>query len=125
MTKREMVENVQHLSLTERAIQPIRIPCDLRDITIDRLTTGVRNVMYDRFVAEVVKDSELCGVSPVESRQFAVDFISNSAYVHNCIISTANLVLNGAFSKKWQLDGYLDKLLWSHVVEACHEKLDK
>ena len=123
MTKKEMIENVQHLSLTERAIQPIRIPCDLRDITIDRLNTGVRNVMYDRFVSEVVKDSELCGVSPVESRQFAVDFIRNSAYVENCIIATANLVLNGAFSKKWQLDSYLDKLLWVHVVKACHEKL--
>lgn len=125
MTKKEMVRNVQHLSLTERAIKPIKIPCDLRDITIDRLNIGVRSVMYDRFVSEVVKDSVKCGISAPNSRKFAVDFIQNSVYVQNCLTATINLVLNGAFSKKCQLDSFLDKLLWSHVVQACHEKLSE
>ena len=123
MTKKEMIRNVQHLSLTEQAIQPIRIPCDLRDITIDRLTVGVHNVMFERFVSEVVTDSVICGISAPNSRKFAVDFIQNNDYVQNCLTATVNLVLNGAFSKKYQLDSFINRLLWVHVVKACNEKL--
>ena len=125
MNKKEMIRNVKHLSLTERAIHPVKIPCDLRDITIDRLTTGVRNVMFERFVSEVVTDSVKCGISAPNSRKFAVDFIQNSDYVQNCLTAAVNLVLNGAFSKKWQLDSFINKLLWTHVVQACHEKLSE
>ena len=121
MTKKEkMIENVKHLAITERAIPMYKFHYR---ITVDRLKTGLRNAMFNRFVAEVVNDSELCGVSPMESRKFAVDFIQNNDYAKNCLTATINLVLNGAFSKKCELDGFIDKLLWVHVVKACHEKL--
>ena len=121
MTKKEkMIENVKHLALTERAIPMYKFHYR---ITVDRLKIGLRNAMFERFVSEVVTDSELCGVSPMESRKFAVDFIQNNDYAKNCLTATINLVLNGAFTKKCQLDGFIDKLLWVHVVKACHEKL--
>ena len=121
MTKKEkMIENVKHLAITERAIPMYKFHYR---ITLDRLKIGLRNAMFERFVSEVVTDSELCGVSPMESRKFAVDFIQNNDYAKNCLTATINLVLNGAFTKKQQLDGFIDKLLWVHVVKACHEKL--
>ena len=121
MTKKEkMIENVKHLAITERAIPMYKFHYR---ITVDRLKIGLRNAMFERFVSEVVTDSELCGVSPMESRKFAVDFIQNNDYAKNCLTATINLVLNGAFTKKQQLDGFIDKLLWVHVVKACHEKL--
>ena len=115
MTKNEMVKNVKAL-----AIPALKVTFTM---TTDELNETVRNVMFERFVSEVVTDSELCGVSPLESRKFALDFIQNNGYVKNCLTATINLVLNGAFSKKWQLNEFVDKLLWVHVVKACHEKL--
>ena len=115
MTKNEMVKNVKAL-----AIPALKVTYTM---TVDEVNETVRNVMFERFVSEVVCDSELCGVSPIESRKFAVDFIQNNDYVKNCLTATINLVLNGAFTKKWQLNGFVDKLLWVHVVKACHEML--
>ena len=115
MTKNEMIKNVKAL-----AIPALHVTFTM---TADELNETVRNVMFERFVAEVVTDSELCGVSPIESRKFAINFIQNNDYVKNCLTATINLVLNGAFSKKWQLNNFVDKLLWVHVIKACHEKL--
>ena len=115
MTKNEMIKNVKEL-----AIPALKVTFTM---TTDELNETVRNAMFERFVAEVVTDSELCGVSPLESRKFAINFIQNSDYVKNCLTATINLVLNGAFSKKWELNNFVDKLLWTHVIKACHEKL--
>jgi len=115
MTKNEMVKNVKEL-----AIPALHVTFSMN---VDELNEAVRNAMFERFVSEVVCDSELCGVSALESRKFAVDFIQNNDYVKNCLTATINLVLNGAFTKKWQLNGFVDKLLYVHVVKACHEKL--
>ena len=115
MTKNEMIKNVKEL-----AIPALHVTYTM---SVDELNEAVRNVMFERFVSEVVCDSELCGVSPLESRKFAIDFIQNNGYAKNCLTAVINLVLNGAFSKKWQLNNFVDKLLWVHVVKACHEKL--
>lgn len=115
MNKNEMIKNVKAL-----AIPALKVTYTM---TVDEVNETVRNVMFERFVSEVVCDSELCGVSPIESRKFAIDFINSSDYVKNCLTATINLVLSGAFSKKWQLNGFLDKLLFVHVVKACNEKL--
>ena len=111
MTKTEMVKNVKAL-----AIPALKVTFTM---TTDELNEAVRNAMFERFVAEVVTDSELCGVSPLNSRKFALDFIQSNDYVKNCLTATINLVLAGAFSKKWQLNGFIDKLLWCHVCKAC------
>ena len=116
MTKTEMIKNVKAL-----AIPALKVTFTMN---VDELNEVVRNVMFERFVSEVVVDSELCGVSPIESRKFALDFIQNSDYVKNCLTATINLVLSGAFSKKWELSNFVDKLLWVHVIKACHEKLN-
>ena len=116
MTKNEMIKNVKEL-----AIPALKVTFTM---TTDELNETVRNVMFERFVSEVVCDSEICGVSPIESRKFAIDFINGSDYVKNCLTAVINLVLNGAFSKKWQLNNFIDKLLYVHVVKACHEKLN-
>ena len=121
MTKKEIIMNVWNLAFIEQAIPPVKITYKT---TVVDLTERLRNVMFERFVSEVVTDSELCGVSPMDSRKFAIDFIHNSDYVQNCLTAAVNLVLNGAFSKKWQLDGFIDKLLYVHVVKACLEKLN-
>lgn len=115
MNKNEMIKNVKFL-----AIPAIKLTFTM---SLDEVNETVRNAMFERFVAEVVTDSEICGVSPVESRKFAIDFINGSDYVKNCLTAVINLVLNGAFTQKWQLNGFIDKLLWVHVVKACHEKL--
>ena len=115
MTKQEMIVNVKEL-----AIPALKVTINM---SMDELNETVRNVMFERFVSEVVCDSELCGVSPMESRKFAIDFINGSDYVKNCLTATINLVQNGAFTKEWQLNGFIDKLLWVHVIKACHEKL--
>lgn len=115
MNKNEMVKNVKEL-----AIPALHVTFSMN---VDELNEAVRNAMFERFISEVVCDSELCGVSALESRKFAVDFIQNNDYVKNCLTAVINLVLNGAFTKKWQLNNFLDKLLWVHVVKACHEKL--
>lgn len=117
MTKNEMVKNVKAL-----AIPALKVTYTM---SVDELNEAVRNVMFERFVAEVVADSELCGVSPLESRKFAIDFIKNSGYVKNCLTYTINHVLNGGFFNRMALDGFIDRILWSAVVEACNEKLGK
>lgn len=122
MNKKEIIMNVWNLAFIEQAIPPVKITYKT---TVVDLTERLRNAMFERFVSEVVTDSELCGVSPIESRKFAVNFIKNNDYVKNCLTATINLVLNGAFSKRWQLDSFIDKLLYVHVVQACHEKLGK
>ena len=116
MNKNEMVKNVKAL-----AIPALKVTFTM---SVDELNETVRNVMFERFVAEVVTDSEICGVSPIESRKFAIDFIQKNDFIKMCLTATINLVLSGAFSKKWQLNGFIDKLLWVHVVKACHEKLN-
>ena len=115
MSINEMIRNVNSL-----AIPGLEVPLA---ITVDEITEAVRNAMFERFVSTVKAYSEVCGVSPVESRQFAVDFIKNNDYVEKCLRVTINLVLNGGFSNKSALDGFLNRLLWSHVVEASHEKI--
>lgn len=115
MNKNEMVKNVKAL-----AIPALKVTYTM---TVDEVNETVRNVMFERFVSEVVCDSELCGVSPMKSRKFAIDFINGNDYVKNCLTATINLVLSGAFSKKWELNNFVDKLLWEHVVKACHDKL--
>ena len=113
MTKNEMIKNVKAL-----AIPALKVTFTM---TSEELNEVVRNAMFERFVAEVVTDSELCGVSPLESRKFAVNFVQNSVYVKNCLTATINLVLNGAFSKKWELNDFIDKLLWALVCKACNK----
>ena len=94
-------------------------------MNVDEINEAVRNGMFERFVAEVVADSELCGVSPIESRKFAVEFVKNDGYVKNCLTYTINHVLNGGFFNRMALDGFIDRILWSAVVEACNKKLGK
>ena len=115
MNKNEMIKNVKAL-----AIPAIHVTFTM---TTDEVNETVRNAMFERFIAEVVTDSEICGISALESRKFAIDFINGSDYVKNCLTAVINLVLNGAFTKKWQLNNFIDKLLYVHVVKACHEKL--
>ena len=115
MNKNEMIKNVKVL-----AIPAIKVTFTM---SVEEVNETVRNAMFERFVSEVVCDSEICGVSPVESRKFAIDFINGSDYVKNCLTAVINLVLSGAFTKKWQLNNFIDKLLYVHVVKACHEKL--
>lgn len=114
MNKNEMIKNVKEL-----AIPALKVTYTM---TVDEVNEAVRNVMFERFVSEVVCDSELCGVSPVESRKFAINFIQTNDYVKNCLTATINLILSGAFTKKWQLNNFVDKLLYVHVVKACYEK---
>ena len=89
MNKNEMVKNVKAL-----AIPALHVTFTM---SVDEINETVRNAMFERFVSEVVCDSELCGVSPIESRKFAIDFINGSDYVKNCLTATINLVLSGAF----------------------------
>ena len=115
MNKNEMVKNVKAL-----AIPALRVTFTMN---VEELNEAVRNAMFERFVAEVVTDSELCGVSPLESRKFALNFIQSNDYVKNCLTATINLVLNGAFTQKWQLNNFVDKLLWVHVCKACNSHI--
>ena len=89
-------------------------------MSVDELNKAVRNAMFERFVSEVVTDSELCGVPSIMSRQFAVDFIQDNDYVKKYITAAVNLVLSGAFSEKCQLDSFINRLLWTYVVIASH-----
>ena len=113
MTKNEMIKNVKAL-----AIPALKVTFTM---TSEELNDVVRNAMFERFIAEVVTDSELCGVSPLNSRKFALDFIQGSEYVKLCLTATIDLVLNGKFSKKWELNDFIDKLLWAHVCKACNK----
>ena len=116
MNKNEMIKNVKALNIPALHVT--------FNMNVEELNEVVRNAMFERFIAEVVTDSEICGVSPIESRKFAIDFIQKSDFIKNCLTATINLVLSGAFTKKWQLNGFIDKLLYVHVVKACHEKLN-
>ena len=115
MTKNEMVKNVKAL-----AIPALKVTFTM---SVEELNEVVHNAMFERFVAEVVTDSELCGVSPLESRKFAVNFVRNNDYVKTCINATVNLVLTGTFSEKWELNNFVDKLLWAHVCKACNSPI--
>ena len=113
MNKNEMVKNVKAL-----AIPALKVTFTM---TADELNETVRNAIFERFVAEVVTDSELCGVSPLNSRKFALDFIQGNLYVKTCITAVVDLVLNGTFSKKWELSNFMYKLLWAHVCKVCNK----
>ena len=113
MTKNEMIKNVKAL-----AIPALKVTFTM---TTAELNEAVRNAMFERSVAEVTTDSELCGVSPMESRKFAINFIQGNLYVKTCITAVVDLVLNGHFSQKWELNGFIDKLLWTHVCKACNK----
>ena len=117
MNKNEMVKNVKAL-----AIPALKVTFTM---SVDELNEAVRNAMFERFVSEVVTDSELCGISALESRKFAIDFIQNNEWVKNYLTATINLVMNGGFFNRMALDGFINRLLWSSVIKACDEKLDK
>ena len=115
-----MMVNIWHLSIEEHVIPVYRFHYKM---TVDNLKAHVRNAMFNRFVSEVVTDSELCGVSSLESRKFAVDFVQNNDYVKKCLTATTILALNGEFSKKWEFDNFIHKLLWAHVCKACNKPI--
>ena len=116
MNKNEMVKNVKAL-----AIPALKVTYTM---SVDELNETVRNAMFERFVSDVVTVSELCGVSPIESRKFAIDFIQSNDYVKNCLTAVINLVLNGGFYNKMALDGFINRILWADVRKACNEKLN-
>ena len=111
MTINEMIKNA-------KAVFPV-LDTNL-SMSVDELNEAVRNAMYERFVSEVVCDSQLCGVPSIMSREFAVDFIKNNGYVEKYLTAAVNLVLSGAFSEKCQLDSFINRLLWTYVVIASH-----
>ena len=116
MTINEMIKNVNALN-----IPGLEVPLA---ITVDEINEVVRNAMFERFVSTVEAYCEVCGLAAIrDTREFAVDFIKNNDYVEKCLRVTINLVLNGGFSNKSALDGFLNRLLWSHVVEASHKKI--
>lgn len=112
MSINEMIKNVKALTIPGLNLT--------FSMSVDEINEVVRNAIFERFVSEVVTDSELCGVSPMDSRKFAIDFIHNSDYVQNYLTAAVNLVLNGAFSEKCQLDSFINRLLWTHVVIDSH-----
>ena len=111
MTINEMIKNA-------KAVFPV-LDTNL-SMSVDELNEAVRNAMFERFVSEVVTDSELCGVPSIMSREFAVDFIQNNDHVKKYLTAAVNLVLNGALSEKCQLDSFINRLLWTYVVIASH-----
>ena len=117
MNKNEMVKNVKALN-----IQDLKVTYTM---TVDELHEAVRNSMFERFISTVATNSVLCGISAPNSRKFAIDFIQNDNYVKNCLTATINLVLNGGFFNRMALDGFINRLLYAPVVEACHKKLGK
>ena len=117
MTINEMIKNVKALNIPGLEVTYA--------MTVDELNEAVRNVMFERFVSTVAAYSEVCGLSAIrDTREFAVDFIKNDNYVKNCLTATINLVLNGGFYNRMALDGFLNRLLWSPVVKACHEEFN-
>ena len=117
MTINEMIKNVKALNIPGLEVTYA--------MTVDELNEAVRNAMFERFVSTVAAYSEVCDITAIEdSREFAVDFIKNDNYVKNCLTATINLVLNGGFYNRMALDGFLNRLLWSPVVEACHEEFN-
>lgn len=117
MTINEMIKNVNALN-----IPGLEVPLA---ITVDEITEAVRNAMFERFVSTVEAFGEVCGLSAVDSpKEFAVDFVKSDDYVEKCLRATTNLVLNGGFSNKSALDGFLNRLLYSPAVEAIHEAIN-
>jgi len=117
MSINEMIKNVNALN-----IPGLEVPLA---ITVDEINEAVKNAMYKRFVSTVKAYSEVCGISAVDDpKEFAVDFIKSNDYVEKCLRVTTNLVLNGGFFNRMALDGFISRLLWSPVVEACHEAID-
>ena len=116
MSINEMIKNVKALNIPGLNVNLA--------MTVDEIKETVRNAMFERFVSTVAAYSEVCGLSAIrDTREFAVDFIKSNDYVKKCLRVTINLVLNGGFSDMWALRGFVHRLLWSHVVEACHEEL--
>ena len=117
MTINEMIKNVNAL-----AIPGLEVPLA---ITVDEINEVVRNAMYERFVSTVEAFGEVCGLSAVDDpKEFAVDFVKSDDYVEKCLRATTNLVLNGGFSNKSALDGFINRLLYSPAIEAIHEAID-
>ena len=114
MSINEMIKNVKALNIPGLNVNLA--------MTVDEINEAVRNVMFERFVSTVAAYSEFCGIYD-DPKEFAVDFIKNNDYVEKCLRVTINLVLNGGFSNMWTLRGFVHRLLWSHVVEACHDEL--
>ena len=116
MSINEMIKNVKALNIPGLNVN--------LTMTVDEINEAVRNAMFERFISTVAAYGEVCGISAIrDPREFAVDFIKNDNYVKNCLTATINLVLNGGFYNRMALDGFINRLLWSPVVEACHEKL--
>ena len=91
-----------------------------KDENICNLNKDVHDVMFRRFVSEVEEASGIiCRVPAMEARKIAVDFVQNNAYAKMCLTAAVNLVLNGAFSKEYQLDDFIHHLLWVHAIKAC------
>ena len=111
MSINEMIKNA-------KAVFPV-LDTNL-SMSVNELNKAVRNAMFECFVSEVATDSQLCGVPSIMSREFAVDFIKNNDYVEKYLTAAVNLVLNGAFSEKCQLDSFINRLLWTYVVIASH-----
>ena len=111
MSINEMIRNVNSL-----AIPGLEVPLA---ITVDEINEAVRNAMFERFVSTVASYGEIRGI-PEEPKEFAVDFIKSNDYVEKCLRVTVNLVLNGGFSNKSALDGFINRLLWTYVVIASH-----
>ena len=114
MSINEMIKNVKALNIPGLNVNLA--------MTVNEIKEAVRNVMFERFVSTVASYSEFCGIYD-DPKEFAVDFIKNNDYVKKCLRVTINLVLNGGFSNMWTLRGFVHRLLWSHVVEACHDEL--
>lgn len=116
MNRNEMIKNVKALNIPGLNLT--------FSMSVDEIKETVRNAMFERFVSTVAAYSEFCGLSAIrDTREFAVDLIKSNDYVKKCLRVTINLVLNGGFSDMWSLRGFVHRLLWSHVVEACHEEL--
>ena len=122
MTINEMIKNVNSL-----AIPGLEVPLA---ITVDEINETVRNAMFEYFISTVTAYSEVitfradCYGPAIDCKEFAVDFIQNNDHAKKCLTATINLVLNGGFSNKSALDGFINRLLWSHIVEACQEAID-
>ena len=112
MSINEMIRNVNSL-----AIPGLEVPLA---ITVDEINEAVRNAMFEYFISTVASYGEVCGVPSIMSREFAVDFIKSNDYVEKYLRVTINLVLNGGFSNKSALDGFINRLLWAYVVIASH-----
>ena len=88
--------------------------------SICHLNKDVHDEMFRRFVSEIEEASGIiCRVPAREARKIAIDFVQNTDYGKLCLTATVNLVLNGAFSKKYQLDDFIHNLLWVHAIKAC------